>query len=963
MHETAEGAHWDLLLPVAGQTSLATWRLAANPVDAPACDWPIAAQRIADHRPLYLEYEGEISGGRGRVRRIDRGSASVRRHSSDRWRVRLVGETLSGEFVLSPAHGAGTFARLDSAKRGRPRSTGVEPGAVVEPAGASAGASFAGDALRPVEAWFTRRGWRPFEFQRAAWRAYLAGESGLIHAPTGVGKTLAVWMGPLLEALASTDGAVRGRGAPGLRVLWITPLRALARDSVAALQEPLAELAPRWTVELRTGDTSSTVRRRQRERLPTALVTTPESLSVLLSHADTRGRFADLRCVFVDEWHELLGTKRGVQTELGLARLRSWLPELRTWGLSATLGNLGEAMQVLLGAHAGAGRLLSADLPKTSEILTLIPDEIESYPWSGHIGLRLLSQVVESIEAARSTLLFTNTRSQAEIWFQALLRARPDWLGSVALHHGSLDRKIRDQVERRLAAGALRCVVCTSSLDLGVDFTPVDQVFQIGSPKGIARLLQRAGRSGHQPGARSRVVCVPAHAFELVEFAAARQAWQERAVEARTPVVRALDVLAQHLVTVGAGGGFEAEALRDEVRTTHAYRELTDAEWDWALEFAASGGPTLRAYPQYARLVLREGRYEIATPRLAAQHRLGIGTISSDASLKVAYVTGRALGTIEESFIGRLAPGDVFVFAGRTLRLVRVCGMTVVVRPARETSGVVPRWNGARFPLSTRLAEAVRRQLSAAREGRYESSEMQAVQALLELQRRQSCLPAPDELLIERAESRDGAHAFLFPFEGRLVHEGLAGLLAWRWTQRQPCSLHVTATDYGLELLSAQPLPEDEATWRALLTPEGLADDLLACLNAGQLARRQFRDIARIAGLILPGYPGAPRPARQLQASSELFFDVFAQFDAGNLLLEQARREVMEQQLEVTRLRDALVRLAGCRLRLVATGRFSPLAFPLWAERLRAQQLSSEKWSDRVRRMSAQLTRQAEREA
>ena len=806
--------------------------------------------------------------------------------------------------------------------------------------------------------WFARRGWRPFDFQSAAWDAYAAGESGLIHAPTGIGKTYAAWLGPLGDAVRR-DPTVdkprdrRARAEP-IRVLWLTPLRALASDTVRSLLAPIEELGLNWTVEQRTGDTPQSLRKKQRAKLPTGLVTTPESLSLLLSYPDTRRQLATLTCVVVDEWHELLGTKRGVQTELALARLRTWLPELRIWGLSATLGNLDQARDVLLGPGR-PGTLVSGQCDKQVEIDTLIPDAVERLPWAGHLGTKLLPQVIEKIEHANATLFFTNTRSQAEIWFQALMRARPDWLGQIALHHGSLDRDLRAMAEALLKDGQLRAVVCTASLDLGIDFTPVDQVMQIGSPKGIARLLQRAGRSGHQPGAVSRIVGVPTHAFELIEFAAARDALAARQIEARQPIMKALDVLAQHVVTVSIGGGFDEADLLREVRSTHAYQKLTDDEWQWVLDFVGRGGESLQAYPQYQRVTQSDGRYAVASPRIARQHRMSIGTITSDGALAVRVRNGANLGMIEESFIGKLAPGDRFVFAGRLLQLVRVREMTAWVRAAKGRKATVPRWMGGRFPLSTQLGAAVRAKMAQAVTEGPRDVETRSVLPLLALQQRWSRIAGADELLMERHKTREGYHWFVYPFEGRLVHEGLAGLAAYRITHRQPATLSVNVNDYGINLLSAEPLELDEAAWREVFRTDHLADDLLASLNETELSRRQFRDIARIAGLISQGFPGAGKTNRQLQASSDLFFDVFRDFDPENRLLDQARREVLEQQLELSRLRAALERLREMRIIVVATPKLSPLAFPLWAEHLRPQYVSTEDWTARVQKMALRL--------
>lgn len=571
--------------------------------------------------------------------------------------------------------------------------------------------------LARAEEWFASKGWTPLDFQRDVWRSYLRGESGLVHAATGTGKTLAAWWGPLLEWLgergstARTGARTKRAATPPLRVLWITPLRALAADALESLAAPMEDLGIPWSLESRTGDTSAGMRARQSRRLPTALVTTPESFTLLLTRPDVRETFGELRAVVVDEWHELMGTKRGVQTELALARIRTLAPRARIWGLSATIGNLTDARDALLGVGATAkrGPIVRGAESKHVVVDALIPPVVERFPWAGHLGTQLVPQVVEVIEAARSTIVFTNTRSQTEIWYQAILAERPDWAGSIALHHGSLDRKTRDWVEDAMRAGTLRCVVATSSLDLGVDFTPVDRVLQVGSPKGVARLLQRAGRSGHQPGETSRVTCVPTNALELLEVAAVRDGMESGAIEARRPVERPLDVLAQHLVTVALGGGFVADDLLAEIRSTCAYAALEDDEWAWALDFVSTGGESLSAYPEYARLEREDGRYVLTEGEQARRHRMSIGTIVSDAQIVVQYLRGGVLGSVEESFVARLTPGARFFFAGTPLEFVRVRDMRVWVRRAPNTRGAIPRWMGSRLPLSDELAHLLRR--------------------------------------------------------------------------------------------------------------------------------------------------------------------------------------------------------------------------------------------------------------
>ena len=807
-----------------------------------------------------------------------------------------------------------------------------------------------------LRAWMAARGWVQFGFQREVWRAVAAGESGLLHATTGAGKTYAVWLGALMAYLQPS------KKAEPLMVLWITPMRALAADTLRSLALPLAALsdvAP-WTVGARSGDTPAGERSAQNRRLPTALVTTPESLSLLLARADAREVLGSVRMVVVDEWHELLGNKRGVQVQLALARLRRWSPGLSVWGMSATLGNLGEAMHTLLG-H-GQGRLVQGRVDKPLVIDSLLPPRADRFPWAGHLGLTMLPQVVDEIAGSGSTLVFTNTRSQAEIWYHAILEARPEWAGLIALHHGSLDREVREWVELGLKNGELRAVVCTASLDLGVDFLPVERVLQIGSPKGVARLLQRAGRSGHAPRRASRVTLVPTHSIELVEGAAARAAVAAGHIEARHSPPQPLDVLVQHLVTVALGGGFVADDLYDEVRRTAAYAQLSAESWAWCLAFVQQGGPSLTAYPDYRRAVPDDdGVWRVPDARLARRHRANIGTIVSDASMTVQYLGGAKLGSVEESFVARLKPGDVFLFAGRQLELVRTHEMTAFVRRATGRKPAVPRWNGGRMPLSTTLADAVVQQLALADAGRFDSPELQCAKPLLDLQHAWSALPTPATLLAERIATREGTHLFLYPFAGRHVHLGLASLIAWRVAQHHPRTFSMAFNDYGLELLCA-----DEVAWDELL-PQVLqpaADDaallheVLASLNASELARRRFREIARVSGLIYQSYPGEKRSAKQLQASSSLFWEVFRKYDPANRLLQQAEAEVLAQELEIGRLGASLARMATQRLVLKQPARPTPFAFPLMVERFR-EQLSNESVADRISRMVAQLEKAA----
>ncbi len=822
-------------------------------------------------------------------------------------------------------------------------------------------------ATAPARVWFAARGWTPHAFQLEVWQAMVDGHSGLLHATTGSGKTYAVGLGACLR-----QAAAQSRPRAGLQVLWITPMRALAADTVRALRLPLADLAPHWSLGLRTGDTPTAERARQDRAWPTLLVTTPESLSLMLTREHAGSELCGVHSVIVDEWHELIASKRGVQVQLALARLRRWNPRLVTWGLSATLGNLDEALHTLVGDNGG--RLVRGHVVKPLVVDTLIPAEPGRFSWGGHLGAQMQQPVVDEIERSGVTLVFTNVRSQAEIWYQLLLQARPDWAGLVALHHGSLDKSVREWVEAGLKEGRLKAVVATSSLDLGVDFLPVERVLQIGSAKGVARLLQRAGRSGHAPGRASRITLVPTNTLELVEAVAARQAALGGRVESRQGPVKPLDVLVQHLVTVAIGGdldarrqpalGFDAEALFDELRTAPAYATLRRDEFDWALRFCERGGDSLTAYPDYHRIVLRDGRWTVADRGIARRHKLQVGTIVSDATMHVAWVSGGRLGSIEEGFIARLRAGDCFVFAGRLLEYVRTQDLTAYVRKASRPRGVVPAWAGSKMPLSSELADAVQdlfdRVASTCEAcpptplpADLDGPELQAALPMLHTQARLSRLPRRERLLLERYRSREGHHLFLYPFAGRNVHIGLAQLLAWRLSRDAPNSFSLSVNDLGLEIVGANPIDLAPGAAASLFSAQDLLHDVLASLNAGELAQRRFREIARVSGLVIGGYPGAPKSLRQLQASSALFFEVFRKYDAGNRLLAQAETEVLAQELELSRLTATLQRLAALPLQIVDLRAPSPLSLPLMVERLR-EQLSTEKLDDRLARMLAE---------
>ncbi|MDB5805017.1 MAG: associated domain protein [Betaproteobacteria bacterium] len=814
-----------------------------------------------------------------------------------------------------------------------------------------------------IPGWFAARNWQPFSFQREVWAAMAAGKSGLLHASTGSGKTYAVWLGALAALYPNLLDAplAEAETVKPLTILWITPMRALAADTVRALQAPLPHLGLDLRVAARTGDTAAAEKTKMNTKPPAAMVTTPESLTLLLTRADAKEQFRHVRCVIVDEWHELMGSKRGVQTQLALARLAHWQPNIMVWGLSATLGNLETARDALLGAQATEAVMVQGVEAKNIVIDTLIPKTMERFPWGGHIGIKLLPEVVEEIDKNNTTLVFTNVRSQAEIWYQRLLEARPDWAGIIALHHGSLDREIRDWVELGLKEGRLKAVVSTSSLDLGVDFLPVERVLQIGSPKGVARLLQRAGRSGHAPGRVSRATVVPTNALELIEAVAARQAAGLRHIESRKSPEKPLDVLVQHLVSMALGGGFVPDELFAEVKGAYAYRALTRAEFDWALGFVQNGG-ALSAYPDYHRVAPDEhGMYRVPSQMIARRHRMSVGTITADSMMHVAWLTGGRLGSIEEGFIARLKQGDAFTFGGRVLELIRVQDMTAYVKKAKRKTGIVPQWNGSRMSFSSELAESTLDVMGQMHAGHFDEPETRAVRPLIELQEKWSALPGPDNLVMEAIASREGHHLFVYPFAGRMVHIGLASLLGWRAARDQPGTFSISMNDYGFELFSAQAFDWKKLIREGLLSEKDLLKDVLDSLNASELAQRRFREIARVSGLVFQGFPGAPKSTRQVQASSSLFYEVFRKHDRGNLLLSQAEREALEQELEIGRLSETLKRMRSRKLILTKPPRFTPFSFPLMVERLR-EAVSTESMSSMVERLLGELEQAADLE-
>ncbi len=810
-------------------------------------------------------------------------------------------------------------------------------------------------ALKPVYSWFQSKGWRPHTFQEEIWQACLHNESGLLNAPTGSGKTYALWMAFVSKKFLNSGF----KTSDGLQIIWITPLRALAADIKKALDRVVADLKISCTVAIRTGDTSSAEKQRMVKNLPNCLITTPETLHIMMSHRQSERYFKNLEMVVVDEWHELMGNKRGVQTELALAYFKKISRQnLLVWGISATIGNLDEATKVLLGsAHQGKYRLVKAKSTKKIQVKTIIPKQMERYPWAGHLGLSLLPDVLEIIQKSKSTLVFTNTRNQSEIWYREILNKAPELAGDMALHHGSLNRELRSWVEQALAAGRLKLVVCTSTLDLGVDFSPVETTIQIGGAKGVSRFIQRAGRSGHQPGATSKIYFVPTHALELLEGAALKDAVKQNAHEDRKPVVMPFDVLVQFLVTIASGPGFEEEATFDLLKSTHAFNELTETAWKWALSFVTTGGSSLKAYPEYSKVEIVDGKYIIHNKSTLMRHRLSIGTIVSDPIMRLKYLGGGTIGTIEESFIGLIKPGDVFWFAGRSLELVKVHDMTAWVRRSKSKKGIVPRWMGGRMPLSSQLAGLIRKKLTEATMGNFEGEEMLALKPLLQLQNELSTIPDENALLIEKIKSREGNHLFFYPFQGRFVHEILAAIVAYRISKIQAISFSIAMNDYGFELLSDAEIPIEEALEIDLFSMENLLEDMSLSINNTEMAKRRFRDIAAISGLVFTGFPGKPISGKHLQASAQIMFDVFKSYDPDNLLVRQAHEEVITMQIDMSRLLQTLENISQQKIELSHPTKLTPFCFPILVDRLR-EKLSSEKLSDRISKLLAGLDKQ-----
>jgi ATP-dependent Lhr-like helicase len=806
--------------------------------------------------------------------------------------------------------------------------------------------------LQPALHWFKSKNWKAFPFQKETWKAFLEGYSGVVNAPTGSGKTYALYLGALMTALRQDDLPRKGP-----YIIWVTPIRALAKEIKISIDKANEGLGLDWVTAIRSGDTTTTQRKKQLTHPPEVFITTPESLHVILASKGYAKFYTGLQAIIVDEWHELMGSKRGVQTQLAISRCRGLNPDLRVWGISATIGNLDEAVDVLLGEQADKRKLIVSDVKKKTKVISIFPDNVEEYSWAGHLGLKLAEKVLPIIYKSKTTLIFVNTRAKCELWYHQLLELDPSLAGDMAMHHGSIARNLREWVEEALYEGRLSVVVSTSSLDLGVDFRPVETIIQIGSTKSVSRFMQRAGRSGHSPGALSTIYFLPTHALELIESAALRAAVQEKNVEHRIPYIRSWDVLIQYLMTLAVSDGFDPKVIFEEVVRTHCYSSMTQEDWEKILHFLVYGSQSLKAYDEYAKVIVEDGIFKVVNRRIAQRHRLSIGTITSEAMLQVKYLRGKRIGVVEEWFASQLSAGDSFWFAGRSLEFVRLKDMTLLVRNSQKKNKRIPSYLGGRMPLSTEMSSVLRDKLYEydTLDKRKLDKELVQLAPLLDLQKELSVLPSASDFLVEYIESKEGYHLLMYPFEGRFVHEGMGALIAQRLARKVPISFSIGMNDYGFELLSDKKIDLEKYLTKDLFSSKDISKDIQASINAAELARRRFRDIARISGLIFQGFPGKAKKDRHLQASSSLLFEVFKDYEPENLLFLQTFEEVMTFQLEEARMVKALERIQSQQFIIQYLKKPTPLSFPIMVDRLR-EKMTSEKLEDRIAKMKIGLS-------
>ncbi len=796
--------------------------------------------------------------------------------------------------------------------------------------------------------WFAAKGWSPRAHQLDLLQKARAGRSALLIAPTGAGKTLAGFLPTLVELGFPSPARGEGKSRRGLHTLYLSPLKALAVDIARNLEKPIAEMKLPIRVETRTGDTPASRRQRQRRHPPDILLTTPEQLALLLASDDAPYLFASLRRIVLDELHALVTSKRGDLLSLGLARLWQIAPQVMTTGLSATVAEPDDLRRYLVPQRPGTETMADLVLADAgaAPIVEML-DTRERLPWAGHMARHALAEIYDLIRKNRTSLIFVNTRAQAEMLFQDLWRINEDGL-AIALHHGSLDVGQRRKVEDAMAAGRLRGVVCTSSLDLGVDWGDIDLVVHVGAPKGASRLMQRIGRANHRLDEPSRAVMVPANRFEVLECRAAIDAVAENAQDTPPQRAGALDVLAQHVLGCACGAPFLADDLYDEVRTAAPYAGLPRRDFDDVIDFVATGGYALKGYERFARIRQdKTGRWRVANPKVRQSYWLNVGTIVEEPMLKVKLVRGRGrgggstgaiarggrtLGQIEEYFIEGLVPGDTFVFGGEVVRYEALMEDEVYVTRTNDANAKVPSYMGGKFPLSTYLAERVRLLLA---DRRSWAGLPEQVRDWLSLQAAFSRVPGPRELMVETFPRAGKHYLVCYPFEGRLAHQTLGMLLTRRLERARARPLGFVANEYALAVWSlgdvASMVRGGLLNLDALFDPDMLGDDLEAWLAESALMKRTFRTCAVISGLIARRFTGEEKSRRQVLFSTDLVYDVLRKHQADHVLLRAARADAATGLLDIRRLGDMLARIKG-RIVYKDLDHVSPLAVPVMLE-------------------------------
>jgi ATP-dependent Lhr-like helicase len=783
--------------------------------------------------------------------------------------------------------------------------------------------------------WFVSRGWTPRPHQIEVLARARAGEDVLLISPTGGGKTLAGFLPSLTDLMA------RKRGG-GFHTLYVSPLKALAADIARNLETPIAEMKLPISVETRTGDTPHSKRQRQRQNPPDILITTPEQLSLIIADPAAAHLLRNLRMLILDELHSLVASKRGVLLSLAMSRIATLAPEMHRIGLSATVADPDTLRAWLVPSGRPPASLVmgQAGAPPNIRIL----DSVERVPWSGHASLYSIPEIYAAIKSAKLTLVFVNTRSQAEMTFQALWEANDDHL-PIALHHGSLDVAHRRKVEAAMSEGKLRAVVCTSTLDLGIDWGDVDLVIHVGAPKGSSRLLQRIGRSNHRLEEPSEAMLVPSNRFEVLECVAALDAARANAQDTEYPSVQKFDVLAQHVLGRACAGPFDADQLFAEVTSAWTYRNLTREDFDKVLDYVATGGYALRAYERYAKLKLTpEGKWRIAHPRIIQQYKLNVGTIVAEEMLKVRIASvkkrlgrrvvtgGRVLGELEEWFLSQLAVGDTFLFAGEVLRFEGLDEFGALATRAPGRDPMIPSYQGGKFPLSTYLAERVRAMLADSASWRKLPPQ---VRDWLSAQRWRSLVPKANQMLIETFPRADKHYLMCYPFEGRLAHQTLGMLLTRRLERAGAQPMGFVASEYALAIWALRDLSlmieNGRLSLARLFDEDMLGDDLDAWLAESNLMKRTFRNVAIIAGLIEKRWPGKEKSARQVTVNTDLIYDVLRSHQPDHILLRAAWDDAADGLIDVHRLGGLLRRIQG-QLVHRALEMVSPLAVPVLLE-------------------------------